>query len=102
MGIFDRMRQTTAGKTNEEIENSEKPVAKVGDVITGTINNIRHEGYGFITSPDLPFERIFFHWSGLRQDTLRFPKLKKRMRVEFQLAYDEVEGFRAIKIKVLE
>jgi cold shock CspA family protein len=111
MGIFDRMRQTTAGKTTEEIEQleeSNKPAAKHGDVIKGTITQIVHPkpgkkgGYGFIVSPQLPYERIFFHWSGLQQQTLRFPQLKRRMRVELQLQHDPIDGFKGIKIKVLE
>ena len=105
MSIWDKMNDLTKGKIKEldELKNTAKPK----DVIQGTITNIvtgnekKKGGYGFIASPDLPFERIFFHWSGLRQDTLRFPDLKKRMRVEFQLQKDEVNGYRAIKIFVL-
>lgn len=105
MGIFDRMQQLTKGKV--EAEAKELSTAKPGDIIKGTITNLVKEdknkkgGYGFITSPDLPFERIFFHWSGLDQKTLRFPDLKKRMRVEFKLQHDEFDGYKAIKIKVL-
>lgn len=104
------MNELTSGKTEElEIQNKESNVAKHGDVIKGTITNIvvgseskdKKGGYGFISSPDLPYERIFFHWSGLRQDTLRFPDLKKRMRVEFQLQHNEHDGYRAIKISVM-
>ena len=96
------MTAITKGETEKKEEQlKQDSIAKVGDVITGHINNLRKEGYGFITSESLPFERIFFHWTGLRQDTLRFPQLKKRMSVEFQLQHDDVDGYKAIKVKVL-
>jgi cold shock CspA family protein len=103
MGIFEKMQQITKGKEIQKEEQFQKDsVAKVGDTITGYINNLRlDKGYGFITSEQLPFERIFFHWTGLRQDTERFPNLKKRMKVEFVLQHDSENGYRAIKIRVL-
>jgi len=103
MSIWDRMNKITQGNSPEEI-----PELKHGDVVKGIITNIvqttpnKKGGYGFISSPTLPFERIFFHWSGLQQATLRFPALKRRMDVEFQLQHDKLNGYRAIKIKVLE
>lgn len=109
MSIWDKMNDLTKGKTKELKESLERSqTAKHGDIIEGTINNIviggdsQKGGYGFISSPQLPFERIFFHWSGLRQDTLRFPDLRKRMQVSFQLQHNETDGFRGIKIKVKE
>lgn len=105
MGIFERMQKLTTGES--KVQNETSKTAKHRDVIQGTITNLvmgnekKKGGYGFIASPELPFERIFFHWSGLKQDTLRFPDLKKRMRVEFQLQHDEFNGYRAIKIRVL-
>jgi cold shock CspA family protein len=107
MSIWDRMNKVTKGISEEE-EIPTTKIAKPGDVIQGTITNIvqgnvkKKGGYGFISSPSLPYERIFFHWSGLQQQTLRFPALKKRMKVEFQLQHDDFNGFRAIKIKVIE
>jgi cold shock CspA family protein len=110
MSLWKRMNEITSGKSEEEKATEEiKDVAKPGDIIKGVITNVvmttpkKKGGYGFITSPDLPYERIFFHWSGLSQDTLRFPALKKRMKVEFTLQIDEDnQGYRAIKIKVLD
>ena len=107
MSIWTKMNEITRGKTTEVTEESNK-TAKIGDTISGTITNIiqtkgnKKGGYGFISSPDLPYERIFFHWSGLHQQTLRFPALKRRMKVEFQLQHDDIQGFRAIKMKVIE
>lgn len=110
MDIFRKMQQLTRGETEPE----PKPVQpQVGDTIQGIITNVVHTdgskkgGYGFIASQTLPYERIFFHWSGLRQDTLRFPELRKKQKVEFILQYSERSdthegGYRAIKIRVLE
>jgi cold shock CspA family protein len=73
--------------------------------ITGIVEG---KGYGFIVSPDVEFERIFFHWSALVHDTKRFKELTKGMRVEFTpVEYRDKEtqnnkGFRALKIKVIE
>lgn len=103
MSIWDKMNDLTKGKIKEqEIKEEELNKATVGDNLVGVINNLRKEGYGFITSEQLPFERIYFHWTGLKQDTMRFPQLKKRMRVEFQLQHDPEKGYKAIKIKVME
>lgn len=109
MDIFRKMQQLTRGETESE---PVQPI-KVGDTIQGIITNVIHTndtkkgGYGFIASQALPYERIFFHWSGLRQDTLRFPELKKKQKVEFILQYSEKSdnhegGYRAIKIRVLD
>jgi len=105
MSIWDRMNKITQGNLPDTVET---PELKPGDIIKGIITNLvqttpqKDGGYGFISSPTLPFERIFFHWSGLRQDTLRFPLLKRRMNVEFQVQHDNFNGYRAIKIKVVE
>lgn len=70
---------------------------KIGKIVKIMLD----KGYGFIISKDIPFERIFFHWSGLANDTLRFPELEKGMEVEFE-AQQSDRGWRAIKIYVLE
>lgn len=59
------------------------------------------KGYGFITSKDVPFERIFFHWTGLHNETIRFLELKEGMDVEFEVK-EGPRGMRAIKIWILE
>lgn len=69
---------------------------------TGKIIKVDGErGWGFISSKDIKFTRIFFHWTSLRQDTLRFPDLKNGMKVEFTPTEVPEKGIRAIKIKVL-
>ena len=60
------------------------------------------EGWGFISSKSIPYTRIFFHWSALSQDTLRFLDLRRGMMVEFEPIEIEGKGYRAIRIKVTE
>ena len=69
--------------------------------IEGKITKIDPAGYGFIISPDLPFTRIFFHWTALRQDTLNFLELKKGMRVKFTPIDFNDKGYRAMKVFVI-
>ena len=80
--------------------------------ITGRITKVDDKGYGFIISPELPFTRIFFHWTSLIQDTLRFDQIKKGMSCKFipKMIPDvtkadgtvEKKGWRAIKIKIVD
>jgi cold shock CspA family protein len=78
----------------------------MSEQITGKIIKLSKEGWGFISSLDKPFTRIFFHWSGLNQDTLHFTELKVGMKVDFEVI-DYIDkhtgtskGLRAIKIEV--
>lgn len=73
----------------------------LGKEIEGKITKVDPAGYGFITSPDLPFTRIFFHWTALKQNTLHFLKLEKNMRVRFTPVDFYEKGFRAMKITVI-
>ena len=70
----------------------------------GQIIHLDEKGWGFITSPDIEFTRIFFHWTGLVQNTVNFKELKRGMKVEFteKQSPDPEKGWRAIKIKVIE
>lgn len=71
------------------------------DRITGTILHVNKRGFGFIQTPSIPFERVYFYWTALNQDNdKKFLDLKKGMRVEFTPKSYE-KGWRAIKIKVL-
>lgn len=66
----------------------------------GKIIHVNDEGWGFITTPEVRFVRIFFHWTGLKNDTKKFLELKKGMKVEFNIKEYPDKGFRAIKIEV--
>ncbi len=70
--------------------------------VIGKIIKVSDDGWGFISSKDIKFTRIFFHWTSLKQDTLRFQDLKNGMKVEFTPVEVPEKGIRAIKIKVVE
>lgn len=83
--------------------NKEDEVVKEKKLVIGKILRLSDEGWGFIISKDIPFEKIFFHWTALEQDTLRFPKLEEGMEVEFfAVEQEENRGYRAIKIRVVK
>ena len=88
---------------NDEVptEPDETPVKPNDTRIEGKIIKVSEQGWGFITSKDIKFTRIFFHWTSLKQDTLKFQELKNGMKVEFTPLEVEGKGWRAIKIKVL-
>lgn len=94
MTIIDRI----LGKEQEP-----EPESSGRERVRGKITKIEEdEGWGFISSRDVPFTRIFFHWTGLNQKTLKFPDLRKGMIVEFEPLEIEDKGFRAIRIQVVE
>lgn len=68
----------------------------------GRIIKVSDKGWGFISCKDIPFTRIFFHWTSLNQDTAHFTELHRGMEVEFTPIEGEDKGWRAIKIDVLE
>ncbi len=68
--------------------------------VAGKIIKVSEAGWGFITSRDIKFTRIFFHWTSLKQNTLKFQELKNGMKVEFTPVEVEGKGWRAIKIVV--
>lgn len=70
--------------------------------VLGKIIKVSDAGWGFISSKDIKFTRIFFHWSSLKQDTLNFQSLKNGMKVEFTPVEVEGKGWRAIKIRVVK
>lgn len=86
-------------KETEEIEVKPKNEDKE---ILGKIIKISRDGWGFISSKDIKFTRIFFHWTSLRQDTKKFQELKTGMKVTFIPVEVVDKGYRAIKIKVIE
>lgn len=80
----------------------EKQDEKKDNKIEGKIIHLGTGGWGFITSEELPYTRLFFHWTTLEGDTLRFPDLKKGMRVRFVPQVREDGTYRALKIRVVE
>lgn len=70
--------------------------------VIGKIIKVSEDGWGFVSSREIEFTRIFFHWTALRQDTLPFKQLKTGMKCEFTPIEIEGRGWRAIHLKVLE
>jgi cold shock CspA family protein len=70
--------------------------------IVGRIIKVSKKGWGFISSRDIEFTRIFFHWTALRQDTVGFKELKPGLWVEFTPLQMEGKGYRAVHIRVIE
>lgn len=96
--VFEKFFAETEMNTEEVIE----PTTKLPETrATGKIIKVSDEGWGFISSKEIKFTRIFFHWTSLKQDTLKFTELKNGMRVEFTPVEVEGKGFRAIKISVI-
>ena len=70
--------------------------------IVGRIIKVSKQGWGFISSKEIEFTRIFFHWTALQQNTLPFLDLKTGMMVEFTPLQIQGKGWRAVHVKVLE
>ncbi len=97
--VFERFLH----KGDEDIEWEPEPPKMSEKRVIGKIIKLElNGGWGFISSKDIKFTRVFFHWSSLQQDTLRFDKLEKGMLVEFTPIEVLGKGIRAIKIKVIE
>jgi len=103
MGIFDYIRKDGSPL----VELDESVDTKNLKSIKGRVTKVDPKGYGFITSEALPFERIFFHWTSLKHDTLNFKKLLRGAIVEFIPIkgtdnVTKIESIRAIKISVIK
>jgi len=85
---------------SEEIGDNSDPRPEEKRVI-GKIIKVSDKGWGFISSKDIKWTRIFFHWTSLRQDTLNFKDIRNGQRVEFTPIEVEGKGTRAIKIRVI-
>lgn len=68
----------------------------------GRIIKVSKSGWGFISSKDIEFTRIFFHWTALTQSTLMFLELRTGMMVEFTPVQVPGKGWRAMHIRVIE
>lgn len=98
MSFNDSLRTALAG-TEEESPVNDVPKEDERR-IKGKIIKVSDEGWGFISSKDIKFTRIFFHWTSLKQGTLNFTELKTGMKVEFTPVEVEGKGYRAIRIVV--
>jgi hypothetical protein len=67
----------------------------------GRIIKVSKAGWGFISSKEIEFTRIFFHWTSLKQDSLPFLQLRTGMMVEFTPIQIPGKGFRAIHVRVI-
>ncbi len=77
--------------------------------IEGKIIHLDEEGWGFFSSDEVKYERIFFHWSALSKGERNFKFLVRGMRCEFDCVYIKAsldgqpdKGWRALKIKVID
>jgi ''Cold-shock'' DNA-binding domain. len=70
--------------------------------IQGKIIKISKSGWGFISSKEIEFTRIFFHWTSLRQDSVPFLELRTGMPVEFIALQIPGKGWRAVHVRVME
>jgi len=70
--------------------------------VIGRIIKVSKAGWGFISSKEIEFTRIFFHWTALRQDTNSFPELRTGMMVEFTPLRVPDKGWRAVHVRVIE
>lgn len=93
--ISDRLNEDDKKEIEEIAEKTETRVI-------GKIIKLSEDGWGFISSKDIKFTRIFFHWTSLKQNTLNFTMLKIGMKVSFTPVEIPDKGFRAIKIEVVE
>lgn len=68
----------------------------------GRIIRTSKAGWGYISTKEMPFVRIFFHWTELRQDSVQFLDLRPGMAVEFSPVQVYGRGWRAIHVRVME
>lgn len=68
----------------------------------GKVIRVDPRGFGFISSKEIEFTRIFFYWTALVSNTLNFKELRTGMDVEFTPVSVPEKGYRAIKVKVID
>lgn len=111
MSIFDGILGNKSGRplvadTEESVKKEKEAKEKR---IVGKIIRTDPRGYGFITSEEIPFERIFWHWTSLTFDTLKFPAIRRGMKVEFVPRHQGTDpetgkdkGYKAIRIAIID
>lgn len=96
-------------KPIEELEVDDGKTSRIFGKITKVDKREDGGGYGFISSREIPYQRIFFHWTSLL--SYNFLELERGMEVSFipietkEYVNKEGEvipskGWRAIKVKV--
>lgn len=102
--IYDRIMGNEKTKDEQIVGSSDELTNESNEkrIIGKIIKLDKDGGWGFISSKEIKFTRIFFHWTALLQNTLKFPELKTKMEVEFTAVEYPDKGWRALRIKVLE
>jgi hypothetical protein len=70
--------------------------------IEGKVILINKRGYGFISSIEIPYTRIYFHWTNLVPQTINFAEIRRGDPVDFVLEKKDDGTYKAIKVDVLE
>lgn len=88
---------------------SEEEINPINTKYKGKIFFINSEaGWGFITSQQIKFRRIYFYWTALDPNGIKFEELHKGAEVEFEASEfidkitNENKGWRAKFIKVIK
>lgn len=104
MGIFDNITKLGLPLTEDTADSVELEEQEKEKRIKGRIIQLDSRGFGFIISDELPFERIFFHWTSLAQGTKKFPELERGMFCTFlpRMQTPKEKGYKAIRIVIEE
>lgn len=78
------------------VENLEQLPRRIQGKILHINKDTEKGGWGFISSKEIPYTRIFFHWTYVQ--TPPFLELNKGDEVEFTPEEDEEKGWRAIRV----
>lgn len=70
--------------------------------IEGKVIVVNKRGFGFISSKEVPYTRIYFHWTNLIPQTINFSEIKRNDPVDFVLEKKNDGTYKAIKIDILE
>lgn len=108
-GILGNKGKPLTADTPESVKKEETAAKEAREKrIVGKIIRTDPRGYGFITSEEIPFERIFWHWTSLTFDTLKFPDIRRGMKVEFVPRHqgkdenNKDKGYKAIRISIID
>lgn len=70
--------------------------------VEGKVIMINKRGYGFISTKEVPYTRIYFHWTNLLPQTINFAEIRRGDPVDFILEKKDDGTYKAIKVDVLE